>query len=236
MGFTLAEVLITLGVIGVVAAMTIPTLFANYQKKVYVTQLKKAYSVANQALLKLEVDMGCTGDLQCTGLFGTNYIISSQKFGDEFVKQFKISNNCQLTSEKSCWSTDQSQNYNRIGSGGFDGNSDPSLYRFTTADGQAFAILAYDGGNCEQHDSSCGELRIDVNGPNKGPNNWGRDIFIFEILSKKGIVAPQLPDDTFCSAANPEGVFCAARIMNEGWEMNYDNPPYIAPAPPPAST
>ncbi len=36
-GFTLAEVLITLGIIGIVAAMTMPALIANYQKKVLVT-------------------------------------------------------------------------------------------------------------------------------------------------------------------------------------------------------
>ena len=42
--FTLAEVLITLAIIGVVAAMTIPTLINNYQKKQTVTQLKKAYT------------------------------------------------------------------------------------------------------------------------------------------------------------------------------------------------
>ncbi len=43
--FTLAEVLITLGVIGVVAAMTMPSLVANYQKKVWVNQLKKLYQL-----------------------------------------------------------------------------------------------------------------------------------------------------------------------------------------------
>ena len=36
--FTLAEILITLGIIGVVAAMTIPTLITNYQKKQTVTK------------------------------------------------------------------------------------------------------------------------------------------------------------------------------------------------------
>lgn len=40
--FTLAEVLITLGIIGVVAAMTLPTLIANYQKRQTVVQLKKS--------------------------------------------------------------------------------------------------------------------------------------------------------------------------------------------------
>lgn len=50
-GFTLAEVLITLGIIGVVAALTIPALISNYRSKVAVTQLKKMYSVMSQALL-----------------------------------------------------------------------------------------------------------------------------------------------------------------------------------------
>lgn len=49
-GFTLAEVLITLGIIGVVAAMTMPTLIANYKKKVVVTRLQKFHSTINQAL------------------------------------------------------------------------------------------------------------------------------------------------------------------------------------------
>ena len=50
--FTLAEVLITLGIIGVVAAMTLPTLVANYKEKQRVTQLKKSYSVLQQAYLR----------------------------------------------------------------------------------------------------------------------------------------------------------------------------------------
>ncbi len=40
-GFTLAEILITLGIIGIVAAMTIPTLISNYKKKEYSTKIKK---------------------------------------------------------------------------------------------------------------------------------------------------------------------------------------------------
>ena len=49
-GFTLAEVLITLGIIGVVAAMTIPTLMTKYQKHKTETQLVKFYSMMNQTL------------------------------------------------------------------------------------------------------------------------------------------------------------------------------------------
>lgn len=48
-GFTLAEVLITLGIIGVVAAMTMPSLIANYNGKKYRTAFKKTISVLSQA-------------------------------------------------------------------------------------------------------------------------------------------------------------------------------------------
>lgn len=48
--FTLAEVLITLGIIGVVAALTLPALIANYNKHVVETRLEKFYSLMNQAV------------------------------------------------------------------------------------------------------------------------------------------------------------------------------------------
>lgn len=56
--FTLAEVLITLGIIGVVAALTLPNLIANYQKMVLKNQFKKTYSLLSQNLLKSQVDFG----------------------------------------------------------------------------------------------------------------------------------------------------------------------------------
>ena len=56
--FTLAEVLITLGIIGVVAALTIPTLMANHRKQVVETSLEKFYSTMNQAIKMAEVDYG----------------------------------------------------------------------------------------------------------------------------------------------------------------------------------
>lgn len=56
--FTLAEVLITLGVIGVVAAMTLPTLVQNYRNRVVETRLQKFYSAINQAVKMAEVEYG----------------------------------------------------------------------------------------------------------------------------------------------------------------------------------
>lgn len=48
--FTLAEVLITLGIIGIIAALTIPNIIAGYRKKVVETELKKAFSVSSQVI------------------------------------------------------------------------------------------------------------------------------------------------------------------------------------------
>ena len=56
--FTLAEVLITLGIIGVVAALTIPSLISNYQKNQTVTQLQKFYTNMNQAIKLSEIENG----------------------------------------------------------------------------------------------------------------------------------------------------------------------------------
>ena len=56
--FTLAEVLITLGIIGVVAAMTMPTLIQNYKKHVVETRLEKFYSMINQAIQMSETVNG----------------------------------------------------------------------------------------------------------------------------------------------------------------------------------
>lgn len=57
-GYTLAEVLITLGIIGIIAALTIPQLIVNYQKKEAATKLKYTYSLLAQAILLSEKDNG----------------------------------------------------------------------------------------------------------------------------------------------------------------------------------
>lgn len=55
-GFTLAEILITLGIIGVVAAMTIPALMENIRDVRYRSQFFKSYALIQQTLKKMEAD------------------------------------------------------------------------------------------------------------------------------------------------------------------------------------
>ncbi len=56
--FTLAEVLITLGIIGVVASVTIPQLLQNHQEKTLKSQFQKAYSSLSNMISKAKADMG----------------------------------------------------------------------------------------------------------------------------------------------------------------------------------
>lgn len=60
--FTLAEVLITLGIIGIVAALTMPALIASHQKKVTAVRLQKFYTVMSQAVLRWEAEDAIDAD------------------------------------------------------------------------------------------------------------------------------------------------------------------------------
>lgn len=237
--FTLAEVLITLGIIGIVASLTIPSLIANYQKTQYVVGLKKAYSQVNQALLAMTNDYGTPGDLAGTGLFASG--ANTETFCKEFVKYIRVSKDCGVSTNGKCWA-DKTFNY-------YDGthldsyanyNTQPSTYyKFDSADGMSFNITTYaaNGGgavDCKTNWSSgatgnlsqvCGQLNVDVNGL-KGPNCLGRDTFFFYLSNGKGAVLYPAGgvdggNPYNCDTNNSLGTTCSGKIIEQGWEMNY---------------
>ncbi len=96
-GFTLAEVLITLGIIGVVAAMTIPTLIANAQKHSAVTGLIEADSIINQAI------RGSMYDTDESGAGELDTSLSIQEFAEKyFTPYLKVARICTKMSD-GCW-------------------------------------------------------------------------------------------------------------------------------------
>ena len=85
--FTLAEVLVTLGIIGVVSAMTVPTLIQNHQRKTYVTQLHKVYNEISQVLLQYQTDKNAL-NLREAGLISQNAV-------DDMIRSyFKVVQEC----------------------------------------------------------------------------------------------------------------------------------------------
>ena len=80
--FTLAEVLITLSILGIVAAISVPNIIQQYQKRLTITKLQKAYATLENAATNLAVNTGCVGrDFACTNL-------SSITDNDDFQKKF----------------------------------------------------------------------------------------------------------------------------------------------------
>ena len=236
LGFTLAEVLITLGIIGVVAAITIPTLISNYQKTQYVAQLKKVYAQVNQVLIQMASDNGCTGNLACLNF-------TNQDFGDELVKYIKVSKNCQQTANLGCFSSAVSSNYD--GSSSRVSEDNDSWYKFIGVDGVAYKTNStsasrtannwahFGRGTVQPLTQACNYIEVDINGPVKGPNNRGRDIFHFWVSNGKG---PALyptggyydgafgwwSDSNGCrTGTHDDGLSCVGRVVEESWQMNY---------------
>lgn len=239
LAFTLAEVLIVLGIIGIVAEITIPTLYNDFHKQEYTTSLKKVYTIFNEALVQIANDMGCVGDLACTGLFDSTSV-SLQAFGDAVSSYFRVSKNCGITTSTGCFSDSVAPNYDGSGTKTANYSTNSTYYRFITVDGFSFAIATL-GDNCgnttfgvNSMSRVCGQVLIDVNGL-KGPNSQGRDIFAFYITNGKGpLIYPRggrdhIPngvskywkDTGTCTPTDPGGLFCAGRIIDESWQMNY---------------
>ncbi|MCM1339900.1 MAG: type II secretion system GspH family protein, partial [Muribaculaceae bacterium] len=90
--FTLAEVLITLGIIGVVAAMTIPTMMSKWREKALIAKLKESYSILNQAY-KLSIEEH--GDVSSwnlgTGMYDKN---AHMNFANYIKPSLKLSYDC----------------------------------------------------------------------------------------------------------------------------------------------
>lgn len=239
--FTLAEVLITVGIIGIIATIVIPVLISEYQKYTYVESLKKAYNEFDHALQQVAIDYGCPNNLICTGLFATGS--DALSVGSVLVKYFKVAKDCGIEQDQGCWPSSTNANYDGSSGTNYDFDNYSTGYKFITADGMSFMIENPYNGNCGMNLSSgkygyltkyCGRFYVDVNGL-KGPNYYGRDTFQFRISNGKGIMlypCGGADDQSYqwwdshntCKPeypANKQGIYCAGRVMEEGWQMNY---------------
>lgn len=164
-GFTLAEVLITLDIIGVVAAITIPILEQNIQDKQFKEAAKAAYSKASQAIQLMKIDNG--GDL--------NYYHSTDfSFTTPFTSYFKIAQNCNTLCVPSTGSSSVYTSYSGMQAITWYMSSG----QFITTDGMFWGI----GDNHTLWGPKI-SIYVDVNGYIKGPNIYGRDVFLFQVVN-----------------------------------------------------
>jgi len=228
-GFTLAEVLITLGIIGVVAAMTLPVLIQKHQKKVTVTKLKKAYTTIANAFNMAAAEHGSIDGIFPIGAavvaedvksFFNDYLfkyLNNPVMHDNRYYPVQCANgfNIYFLNKNSCTTTNFATTY---GSGRV-------LFSTTSGDEVAYFvyIMAWDNSD-DNHIAQYAQnymLMIDING-NKKPNQYGKDVFRFTIYPAANSIRPY-GNGSDCKI-DSYGSSCAAKIINDGWEIKDDYP------------
>lgn len=229
--FTLAELLTTMAVIGIVASLTIPTLTKSYQQQVFTSKALKALSVISQATMELKADNGGT-------IVG--YFSSREDMLAKYRTKLKLVKECAAGSGD-CWADGTTI----LNSNNYVDGSQSHYYAIKPtaigADGASYSFGLTDS-NCSSPSVRkngeyiyCGGIYVDVNGKKK-PNKYGIDTFTISIT--KYDVQPRGADEhygdanplndysKFCNpsggdAGNWNGVSCLAKIIEDGRKMTY---------------
>ena len=217
-GFTLAEVLITLGVIGVVAAITMPTLIQNYRKKQVAVQLQKAYSEISQAIKLSEIDNGPLKDWNYQTAFNGE---NAADFTDKYlVPYLKIIKNCR--NQAGCMNGDV---YSLSG------------LKNTTYTNDSTSHIVLSSGNVVgvTLGGTFASLHVVINNK-KDKIYMGKDVFFFAINGENSgnfttaganIDNEELKTDAYgCNQVQSDGagMSCSTVIMRNGWEIPDDYP------------
>ena len=187
-GFTLAEVLITLGIIGVVVALTLPTLLASYRKNVVETRLETTYSLIYNALKLAE------NDYEDSSLWD---VASSGIYSDDFIKKYIVP---YAKVENCSYHSDQYSVYTPSGNLAFHVIWSQNNNMYCLANGVAILGRAH-GSNGR----IAGQVIIvDINGPDGTNNKYGKDVF------KMYFANEAMRSDSYYHSRCPKGLsFCA---------------------------
>ena len=194
--FTLAEVLITLGIIGVVAAMTIPNLMTKIQTHEIEARVKKSYATMANAMRLSSIDNGepetwPTGEDMDVDLYWKTYL-------QPYLKSARLCANMKACGYKSNYQTQEE----RIQWSGLSWTliTESSRILFQLFDGTVVFIPRNDATN-----SYVSNFYIDVNGP-KAPNTFCKDVFIFKRGTSEGITP----------------ILCTLKLRENGWKFPKD--------------
>lgn len=219
-GFTLAEVLITLVIIGIIATMTIPSVINAQHDKEILAKLKKTYATLSQVLM---LSQSFNGLYTGWGL-QDNSDESSKNIFDTYIAPYLNSMKMCVNSD-GCWSSSKSK--------GFDGGNETEAktsgiggnnVSFILADGTYVSMDIY-GSNIETVFGVTENIvyptltfAVDLNG-DRGPNQIGRDVFMF-VLTEGGLV-PAGKDNSSArcytgATGSYAGFDCAAKVLKTG--------------------
>ena len=204
--FTLAETLIVMGVIGVVAALTLPNLNSSTGDKEKVAKVKKIYQNLNDAFGRATAVYGPYDEWFVKD---ANDAAKTKRAGERLTEFMKTSKVCGMEANKGCMPNIAKYNNYQSGSPNFDTSN---YYKVVLADGTALAIQANNN------------IYIDIDGPNKGPNTIGRDVFVFKFAEDNtGIL-------TYGDGSDESSLLNLSIKYGQNsstWIIRYDNMDYL---------
>lgn len=223
--FTIAEVLITLGVIGVVAALTIPSLIENHKKKVVAAKLQKFYNTFTTALELSKSDHGdCSEwsysyeDKNCQ----SNSEYKAQFFSEYIIKYMKGIKECGPEVRK-CANIIVPEEISHYNPNGF------SYLRYIFSDGSCFGMTIGGIGIDKRSANIHGFFDYNCGNP---PNKAGRDVFVFWTIpgyypfqyGNPETKINRVDRNTLKTLCKNKPAECGLLIQYDNWEVKEDYP------------
>ena len=214
--FTLAEVLIALVVIGIIAAITVPTIISNVEERERTARVKKVYATLSNAMTRVKAD---GGDMDFA--FADNNISNMKSWYNTYLKKYLVTTKV-CYNQKGCWNSGDTkylkgsiatQNQTGICVG------DHCLTAILN-DGTFISINTWNNGSIYGISTSAPVvmgLLFDINGSKK-PNTFGKDIFVTVftedgfVPAYKGKTKAQIDND--CSKYGT-GTSCIQKYLNK---------------------
>ena len=213
--FTLAEVLITLGIIGVVAALTIPNLLTAHKKHVIESKLERAVSVINQTIKMSESE---NGEMET---WDKN--LTYPEFIDRYFRpHIKIMQICEGYNTCGYQGTQNWTHLNGTKNGAYHSPFNNGRVPFISMDGILY-VFGYKSENTNVAANNDKIIIIDINGSQK-PNVFGQDVFFLYRDEEADSIIPYGADKghdaikSSCSKTS-NGMYCAAWIRENGWKI-----------------
>lgn len=231
--FTLAEILITLGVIGVIAAITIPMLITKYQKFQTVTRLKGTYSQIAQAIRLSQDD---NGDVE-------GWDLASADWFDRYLANYMKVTKARLKdlNEEGALVYKELSGNRETGFAIINNAVYGGATSYTLLNGVQLMVA-----DTYRVQANSAGILIDINGAYTPPNKFGRDVFSFTVRNDYGFVPSGMYSTAECrvpAEGNPgrdflkngtclrygcnkesRGNWCAALIMMDSWQIAPDYP------------
>ena len=225
--FTLAEVLITIGIIGIICALIIPSVMENYKKRKIAAILKRDYSILSQAIASAVAKNGDIANWE--GFNDTNPTTIVKNYIAPELKVVKS------------WDSPHANGYNKMCAVS---KNISHQYRWLDKDGVIGTPFA-NPASIELADGTCigfnyivdhpihppvyhweNLVFIDINGSQTKPNRAGEDLFIFKIVGNNlkpyGYNYKKEAMIKDCNRENKySGMTCAAYIIANDWKIKY---------------